>query len=102
MLLQNGESSQPLVPENVMEVQGDENHNEDSNDVLIDGDDEEEDGDDDEEDDDEFESDDDDSGPDSFGQTSVEIENGNVSDILIGLKGSRLRYKVCNLILCMI
>lgn len=95
MLLQNGESSQPLVPENVMEVQGDENHNEDSNDVLIDGDD-------DEEDDDEFESDDDDSGPDSFGQTSVEIENGNVSDILIGLKGSRLRYKVCNLILCMI
>jgi arginine-tRNA-protein transferase len=82
-----------------MEVQGDENHNEDSNDVLIDDDDEE---DDDDDDDDEFESDDDDSGPDSFGQTSVEIENGNVGDILIGLKGSRLRYKVCNLILCMI
>ena len=81
-----------------MEVQGDENHNEDSNDVLIDGDDDDEEDD----DDDEFESDDDDSGPDSFGQTSVEIENGNVSDILIGLKGSRLRYKVCNLILCMI
>jgi arginine-tRNA-protein transferase len=81
-----------------MEVQGDENHNEDSNDVLIDGGDDEED-----DDDDEFESDDDDdSGPDSFGQTSVEIENGNVSDILIGLKGARLRYKVCNLILCMI
>ncbi|XP_061975665.1 arginyl-tRNA--protein transferase 2-like [Populus nigra] len=88
VLLQNGESSQPLVPENVMEVQGDENHNEDSNDVLIDGGDDEED-----DDDDEFESDDDDSGPDSFGQTSVEIENGNVSDILIGFKGSRLRYK---------
>lgn len=99
MLSQNGESSQPLVPENVMEVQGDENHNEDSNDVLIDDDDEE---DDDDDDDDEFESDDDDSGPDSFGQTSVEIENGNLSDILIGLKESRLRYKVCNLILCMI
>lgn len=80
-----------------MEVQGDENQNEDSNDVLIDGDDDDED-----DDDDEFESDDDDSGPDSFGQTSVEIENGNVSDILIGLKGSRLRYKVCNLILFMI
>ncbi|KAJ6772637.1 ARGINYL-TRNA--PROTEIN TRANSFERASE 2 [Salix koriyanagi] len=85
VLLQNGESSQPLVSENVMEVQGDENHDEDSNDVLID--------DEDEMTEPESESSDDDSGSDSFDQTSVEIENGNVSEILIGLNGSRLRYK---------
>ena len=94
VLLQKGESSQPLVSENVMEVQGDENHDEDSNDVLVD--------DEDEMTEPESESSDDDSGSDSCGQTSVEIENGNVSDILIGLNGSRLRYKVCDLILCMI
>ncbi|KAG5237469.1 arginyl-tRNA--protein transferase [Salix suchowensis] len=85
VLLQNGESSQPLVSENVMEVQGDENHDEDSNDVLID--------DEVEMTEPESESSDDDSGSDSFDQTSVEIENGNVSEILIGLNGSRLRYK---------
>ncbi|KAJ6720561.1 ARGINYL-TRNA--PROTEIN TRANSFERASE 2 [Salix viminalis] len=85
VLLQNGESSQPLVSENVMEVQGDENYDEDSNDVLVD--------DEDEMTEPESESSDDDSGSDSCGQTSVEIENGNLGDILIGLNGSRLRYK---------
>ncbi|CAK7325846.1 unnamed protein product [Dovyalis caffra] len=91
VLLQNGESSQPLVSENVMEVQGDENRNEDSNDVPIDDDDDDDD--DEEMTEPEFESSDDDPGPETFGQTSVETENGDVSDILIGLKGSRLRYE---------
>ena len=31
----------------------------------------------------------------STGLRSVEIEDGDISNILIGLKGSHLRYKVC-------
>ncbi|KAG5239939.1 arginyl-tRNA--protein transferase [Salix suchowensis] len=71
VLLQNGESSQPLVSGNVMEVQDDGN----SNDVLID--------DDDKMIEPELESSDDDC-LEAFGQASAEIENGDVSDNLIG------------------
>ncbi|KAJ6690179.1 hypothetical protein OIU85_006459 [Salix viminalis] len=71
VLLQNGESSQPLVSGNVMEVQDDGI----SNDVLID--------DDDKMIEPELESSDDDC-LEAFGQASAEIENGDVSDILIG------------------
>ncbi|KAB5544353.1 hypothetical protein DKX38_012465 [Salix brachista] len=71
VLLQNGESSQPLVSGNVMEVQDDGNFN----DVLID--------DDDKMIEPELESSDDDC-LEAFGQASAEIENGDVSDILIG------------------
>ncbi|KAF9676920.1 hypothetical protein SADUNF_Sadunf08G0053500 [Salix dunnii] len=70
VLLQNGESSQPLVSGNVMEVQDDGN----SNDVLIDNDDKMIEP--------ELESSDDDC-LEAFGQASAEIENGDVSDILI-------------------
>ncbi|KAJ6317776.1 hypothetical protein OIU76_013337 [Salix suchowensis] len=71
VLLQNGESSQPLVSGNVMEVQDDGN----SNDVLID--------DDDKMIEPELESSDDDC-LEACGQASAEIENGDVSDNLIG------------------
>ena len=71
MLLQNGESSQPLVSGNVIEVQDDGNSNDvmkDDDDKLIEP---------------ELESSDDDC-LEAFGQASAEIENGDVSDLLIG------------------
>lgn len=44
----------------------------------------------------EYESSDDESGPESWSTpTSVQMENGDVGNILIGLKGSCVRYKVC-------
>lgn len=86
-LLQDGESSTPPASEIAIEVQHDDNCDEDTNDVLID---------DTEMIEPESESSDDGSGP----ETSVEtLENFDVGDILIGLKGSRVRYKVCKLFL---
>ncbi|KAG8644890.1 arginyl-tRNA--protein transferase 1 isoform X2 [Manihot esculenta] len=80
-LLQDGESSTPPASEIAIEVQHDDNCDEDTNDVLID---------DTEMIEPESESSDDGSGP----ETSVEtLENFDVGDILIGLKGSRVRYK---------
>uniref|UniRef100_A0A5B7ALQ1 Arginyl-tRNA--protein transferase n=1 Tax=Davidia involucrata TaxID=16924 RepID=A0A5B7ALQ1_DAVIN len=82
--LQNVDSLAPNVLEDHMELQLDGPGQEDSNDVPIDEDEEME-----------FDSEDsdDESGPKTSGLTSVEIEDGAVSNILIGLKGSRLRYK---------
>ncbi|XP_059627990.1 arginyl-tRNA--protein transferase 2-like isoform X2 [Cornus florida] len=59
---------------------------EDSNDVFIDENEEMADTD--------SEDSDDESGLETNGLTSPEIEGGDVSNILIGLKGSRLRYKI--------
>lgn len=84
--LQNEESSTPSLFENHMEVQPCE---EESNDVPIDEDEEMSELD--------FEDSDDESSPETTGLTSIDIEDGGVSNIMIGLKGSRLRYKVHNL-----
>ncbi|KAF2319055.1 hypothetical protein GH714_012997 [Hevea brasiliensis] len=82
-LLQNGESLLPHASENVIEMQHDDNCDEDTNDILIDDSEEMIEA--------ESESSDDESGPETSGQT---LENNDVGDILIGLKGSRVRYKV--------
>lgn len=82
-ILQNGESSLPQPTEDVMERQTD-NDQEDANDVPMD------------EDEDMAESvsessdDESDLGTTSYGET----EHGDISKVLLGLKGSRLRYKV--------
>ncbi|KAF2319075.1 hypothetical protein GH714_013100 [Hevea brasiliensis] len=81
-LLQNGESLLPHASENAIEMQHDDNCDEDTNDVLIDDSEEMIEA--------ESESSDDESGPETSGQT---LENNDVGDILIGLKGSRVRYK---------
>ncbi|KAJ9160314.1 hypothetical protein P3X46_025727 [Hevea brasiliensis] len=81
-LLQNGESLLPHASENVIEMQHDDNCDEDTNDILIDDSEEMIEA--------ESESSDDESGPETSGQT---LENNDVGDILIGLKGSRVRYK---------
>ena len=85
-ILQNEESSPSNVPENVVEVQH-EDICQDSNDLCMDEDEETNDP--------ESESSDDESGPESGNLVSIEIDDGEISDILIGLERSRLRYKVC-------
>lgn len=85
-ILQNGESSPPDVSENVKEVQHDDDIHQDSNDSFM--------GEDEAMIDHESESSDDESDPESSGLTSVDIEDGDISNILIGLKGSHFRYKV--------
>ncbi|GMY08203.1 arginyl-tRNA--protein transferase 2-like [Fagus crenata] len=84
-ILQNGESSPPDVSDNVKEVQHDDGIHQDSNDSFM--------GEDEEMIDHESESSDDESDPESSGLTSVDIEDGDISNILIGLKGSHFRYK---------
>jgi arginine-tRNA-protein transferase len=84
-ILQNEESSSH-VAENVVEVQH-EDICQDSNDLCMDEDEETNDP--------ESESSDEESGPDSGNLVSTEIDDGEISDILIGLERSRLRYKVC-------
>ncbi|XP_059458066.1 arginyl-tRNA--protein transferase 2-like [Corylus avellana] len=83
-ILQNEESSPSHVPENVVEVQH-EDICQDSNDLCMDEDEETNDP--------ESESSDDESGPESGNLVSIEIDDGEISDILIGLERSRLRYK---------
>jgi len=83
--LQNEEPSAPSLSENLMEVQHDDPCEEESNDVPIDEDEEMSEVD--------FEDSDDESAPETSGLTSAETEDRPVSDIMIGLKGSRLRYK---------
>ncbi|KAK4572173.1 hypothetical protein RGQ29_030553 [Quercus rubra] len=82
--LQNGELSPPDVSNNVKEVQYDDIH-QDSNDPFMC------------EDEEmiyhEYESLSDESDTESTGLRSIEIEDGDISNILIGLKGSHLRYK---------
>ena len=84
--LQNGELSPPDVSNNVKEVQYDDIH-QDSNDPFMCEDEEMINH--------EYESLSDESDTESTGLRSIEIEDGDISNILIGLKGSHLRYKVC-------
>ena len=81
-ILQNGESSQPQVTEDVMERHLDVDQ--DANDVPMDEDEEMAES--------EPESSDDEL---SLESTSYIDTDGDVSKVLLGLKGSRLRYKVC-------
>ncbi|XWS56707.1 hypothetical protein CRYUN_Cryun09bG0108800 [Craigia yunnanensis] len=83
--LQDEESSQSCIPESVMELQHDDIGLEDSNDVLMD--------DDEEMIEIESESSDDELDPETSGLGSAAIDDGDLSNVLIGLKGSRLRYK---------
>ncbi|XP_017985050.1 PREDICTED: arginyl-tRNA--protein transferase 2 isoform X1 [Theobroma cacao] len=83
--LQDGESTQSCIPESVMELQRDDIGLEDSNDVPID--------DDEEMIDIESESSDDELDPEPSGLGSTAIEDGNLTNVLVGLRGSRLRYK---------
>lgn len=85
-LSQNGESSQSIVSDNVMELQSDYLGEQESNDAFVGEHDEEM-------IESEFESSDDELDSDTCGETPVEMGNGNVNDILVGLKGTRLRYK---------
>ena len=84
--LQDGESSQSCIPESVMELQHDDIGLEDSNDVLMDDDEEM------------IEMESGSSGdeldPETSGLGSSAIEDGDLTNVLIGLRGSRLRYKV--------
>ncbi|CAL5404627.1 unnamed protein product [Camellia sinensis] len=82
--LPNGELPAPKVLENSIELQLDDPSQEEANDIPIDEDEEMGELD--------FEDSDDDSGSESSGLIPVDVY-GSVSNILIGLKGSRLRYK---------
>ncbi|KAJ4844555.1 hypothetical protein Tsubulata_035224 [Turnera subulata] len=84
-LLQNGESSRTFVSENVMEQQEKHTKEEESDDVRVEEHDEEM-------IESEFESSDDESDSDTY-ETPVGTGNVNVNNILVGLKGSRFRYK---------
>lgn len=81
--LQN--ESSPCVSENVMGCQYDDIGQGDSNDVRMDYDDEMLGP--------ESESDDDEPDTETIGQT-VEVEDEDISNIVIGVKGTRVRYKV--------
>lgn len=83
--LQNGELSPPHVSENLMELQH-KDLVQDSNDVFMFDDDNEE------MIEPDSESSDDESSPGTSGPS--EIEHGDIDNILIGLKGSRFKYKV--------
>ncbi|KAI8009042.1 Arginyl-tRNA--protein transferase 1 [Camellia lanceoleosa] len=82
--LPNGELPAPKVLENSIELQLDDPSQEEANDIPIDEDEEMGELD--------FEDSDDDSGSESSGLIPVDVY-GSVSNILIGLKGSHLRYK---------
>lgn len=82
-VLQNGEST-PHVPENLMEMQHNGLNEEDANDI-----------DDEEMDDADFVNSDDESDLEASGPTSVEIEDGDVSNVLIRMNRSCVRFKVC-------
>lgn len=84
--LPNGEYSEPKALEDNMEMQHDDPVQVDMNDIPV--------GEDEEMTELDFEDSDDESGSVSGGLTSVLVEDGNVGDTLIGLKGSRLRYQV--------
>ncbi|GLT92978.1 hypothetical protein SLE2022_107870 [Rubroshorea leprosula] len=83
--LQNGESSNSGVAESALELQQDEINREDRNDVRMDDDEEMLEP--------ESESSDDDLEPETSDLMSVGIEDGDVTKILIGLRGSPVRYK---------
>ncbi|OMO76048.1 hypothetical protein COLO4_25696 [Corchorus olitorius] len=83
--LQDGESSQSCIPENVMELQHDNIGVDDSNDVRMD--------DNEEMIDIESDSSDDELDPETSSMESSAIDVGDLTNVLIGLRGSRLRYK---------
>ncbi|GLT31460.1 hypothetical protein SLA2020_061930 [Shorea laevis] len=83
--LQDGESSQSGILENIMELQQDEIDQEDRNDVCMDNDEEMLEP--------KSEGSDDESEPETSNLMSVGIKDGNLTNILIGLRGSRMRYK---------
>lgn len=83
----DGEPSAPCVTEHAMELQLDDNRQGDSNDVLFCEDEEDIEP--------EYGSSDNESGPESSSPASYQMENGDVGNILIGLKGSCVKYKVC-------
>ncbi|TYH51895.1 hypothetical protein ES332_D10G312500v1 [Gossypium tomentosum] len=83
--LQDGESSQSCIPESAMELQHDENGLEDSNDVLM--------GEDEQMIEIESESSDEELEPETTVLGSAAIDDGDVTNVLVGLRGSRLRYK---------
>ncbi|XP_065871405.1 arginyl-tRNA--protein transferase 2-like [Euphorbia lathyris] len=80
-LTQNGESLPPLASESSIELKPDDIIDEDSNDIPVD---------DGEEIEPDSESSDEELGIENSGQT---MEDGDVGDILIGLKGSSVKYK---------
>lgn len=80
------ENSSTLPIETQMELEHDESCHEESNDVRFDEDEEMSEI--------EFEDSDDESGPLTSVLASPEMEDANVGDIVIGVKGSRFRYKV--------
>lgn len=82
--LQSGQSSQPGAQETALELQQDENHQEERNDVRMDNDEEMLDPD--------TESSDDDSEPETDDPMSSGSD-GDVTNVSIGLRGSRVRYK---------
>ncbi|GMJ14461.1 arginine-tRNA protein transferase 1, DELAYED LEAF SENESCENCE 1 [Hibiscus trionum] len=82
--LQDVESSKSCVLESVMELQHNDIGLEDTNDVHMD---------DEEMVEIESESSDDELEPETSGLASAAINDGDLSDVLVGLRGSRLRYK---------
>lgn len=88
-ILQDGESSTPNSSEQVMELQHDDISLEDANDVFMHQNDEA--------DDPEYGSSDNESGEESSDLESIQMENEDISNLLIGLNGTCLKYKVCNL-----
>lgn len=89
--LQTVESSTPKLSASQLEPQHDYSFQEESNDVPYD------------EDEEMSEVDSEDSDDESDPETSVlslpEFEDASVGNVIIGLKESRLRYKVCDLLL---
>ncbi|XP_057476086.1 arginyl-tRNA--protein transferase 2-like [Actinidia eriantha] len=84
-ILPSEDSSALNALKNNMELQHNDLGREDMNDILIDEDEEMVELD--------FEDSEDESHPESSGFPSVQLEDGSLSDTLIGLNGSRLRYK---------
>ncbi|GMI87258.1 arginine-tRNA protein transferase 1, DELAYED LEAF SENESCENCE 1 [Hibiscus trionum] len=83
--LQDGESSQFCNPESLMDLQHDENGLEDSNDVFM--------GEDEQMIEIESDSSDDELEPETSGLGSGATDDGDVTNVLVGLRGSQLRYK---------
>lgn len=83
-ILQNGDSSLPQVTEDAMGRQVDDSGQEDANDIPMYEDEQMV----------ESESESSDDEPDLDATSYGELENGDVSKVLIGIKGSRVRCKV--------
>ncbi|XP_062092510.1 arginyl-tRNA--protein transferase 2-like [Humulus lupulus] len=83
--LQDGESSAPNAPEQAMEVQHHDNSLEDTNDVLMHQMEEMDDA--------EYDSSDIDSGGESSDPESIQVEDGDIGNLLIGMRGTCMKYK---------